>query len=122
MSVKAVCIGLLLAALGLWFKSDVLLAITARQRGAAMARIDWARGHRELKMMGLVYATRPAYAALLRDRYRTHVNEVAGCVVSGPFGDYVEGYNLVVAERLRAEYGSDVVSELAREVEERATE
>ena len=96
---------------------DHELAITAGYRGSAMARLDWWRGHREIKLYGLPSDDRPRFLSLLRSRYGVRANEVALCTVSHNLVAYADAYNDVVWMRLKEEYGHDVVAELSHDLE-----
>src|SRR5262245_28228377 len=103
---------------GAWF-ADQQFALTSPYRGVAMARFDWWRGHRELKLYRLPARTRPDFASLLQSRYGVQAREVASCVVSPSLVAYANSYNQFVTDRLHEEYGRDVILEVANEVESR---
>ena len=101
----------------LWLGGVLALYATAYLRGGMMARVDWSRGHREIKVYGMAPASRADVAVLLQSRYGVGMNTVGGCVVSQTFIHYVRGYNDVMFERLERHYGKDILSEVSQEIE-----
>lgn len=106
---------------GAWVMDDDL-ALTANYRGTLMARFDWWRGHREIKLYGLPSPNRPRFVSVLNESYKVQANVVASCIVSRSLVAYVGAYNLVVSSRLKDQYGRDVIAEVARETEEPTSE
>jgi hypothetical protein len=92
---------------------------TAYERGRLMAYIDHARGHYEIKAVGLPPHWRGEYARLLQQKYGVEVNPVAGCMVSEDLGWYVEGYNSISGRLLCGEYGKNIFEECADQAREK---
>jgi hypothetical protein len=87
-----------------------------RRIGAISAHIDWAAGHREMKIYGTPGPSFRAYAAILERRYGVTVTTL-GCVLSRPHAAYVDGYDAFVEERLRTQYGSRVLQDADEEAQ-----
>lgn len=84
---------------------------TARYRGQIVARVDLANGHARQLGFGLPVPWQPDYVRLLQERYGIEFRAVAGCVVSKPLIDYVEGYNEVSMAAAIQRCGRDVFAE-----------
>ena len=83
---------------------------SARTRGKIMAHLDVARGHYAILTYGLQAESRPE-AALLRERYGIEDRAVAGCTVTKPLLEYVDGYNIVSMAAASRKFGHDVFRE-----------
>jgi hypothetical protein len=90
----------------------VFLSLTpSYSSGVREAYADHARGHYEIKTYGIPAPWDEEYHRLLQQKYGVRLHQVAGCVVSRGFSDYVRGYNDISTRLLREKYGRDVVEE-----------
>ena len=82
-----------------------------------VARWDIAQGHFELLEYGVVLPWRIEYAHKLHTRYGIELRDVAGCIVSDSFREYVASYNEVSMAAANRRFGRDVFVDTRREVE-----
>lgn len=90
-----------------------------KQKGAAEARRDIARGIRKIKAHGLPNEWIGEFGLLLEKRCGARMDPVAGCVVTEQLENEVEGYNAVMAEELRRRFGPDILDRLENEASRR---
>ena len=92
---------------------------SAALRGKLSAHLDLMCGYYRILGYGLPPPWLHEYARLLRTRYGVEYRPVAGCVVSRPLLNYVDGYDEVSAAAINRKFRRDVFTEISEEAKKK---
>ena len=96
-----------------------LLAGCAADAGRREARRDLDRGHRELRVYGVMWPQDHEYALLLRESADTRFNRIAGCAIIAEARERADGYNEVMETDIERVHGKGYLDRLMEQARAR---